>query len=199
MPASHKKSLPLYTHDISDQVIDLHVEGPRWISISEKEYLGLKSDVGYWRAMHEKAILREKILKQTVKEQDGKIRDLKCRLFGKKSDKKSPSKDETNSKPSTSKRPRGQQPGSKGHGRTVRPDLPQKEEPVNFPKTPTCPNCGEAYMLDGSKESEIVEVEVKAYTRKIIRCCMKKGCSCKGVPNTITAPMPPKVYMKELF
>ena len=30
--------------------------------------------------------------------------------------------------PSSPKRPRGQQPGSIGHGRTARPDLPQREE-----------------------------------------------------------------------
>ena len=48
-------------------------------------------------------------------------------------------------------------------------------------------------MLDESKQSEIYEVEVQAYKRRIVRCCMKKGCSCKGVPNTITAPMPPTV------
>ena len=199
MTASHEISLPVYTHENSDQVITFPVEEPQWISISEKEYLGLKSEVGYWRAMHEKAILREKILKQTVKEQKGKIRDLKSRLFGKKSEKKNSSKDGNTSKPSAPTRPRGQQPGSKGHGRTVRPDLPQKEEPVSFPKTPTCPSCGEAYIVDGSKEAEIVEVEVKAYTRKIIRSCMKKGCSCKGVPNAITAPMPPKVIPKSPY
>jgi len=39
--------------------------------------------------------LREKILKQTVKEQEGKIRDLKSRLFGKKSEKRIPVKMET--------------------------------------------------------------------------------------------------------
>ena len=199
MHASCQKSLPLYTPEIHDQVIDLPVEKPSRIFISEKEYLELKSEVGYWRAMHEKAILREKILKQTVKEQEGKIRDLKNRLFGKKSEKKNSNKDEAPSKPSTSKRPRGQQPGSKGHGRTVRPDLPQKEELVNFVKTPTCCKCGEAYIRDESKEAEIIEVEVKAYKRKIIRCCMKKGCSCKGVPNTITAPMPPKVIPKSPY
>ena len=199
MPASHKKSLPLYTHEISDQVIDFPVEEPRRISISEKEYLGLKCEVGYWRAMHEKATLREEILKQTVKEQEGKIRDLKSRLFGKKSEKKSSSKDDKKSKPSTTKRRRGQQPGSKGHGRTVRPDLHQIEEPVNFPKTPTCPNCGEAYIADENKEAEIIEVEVKAYKRKIIRSCMKKGCSCKGVPKTVTVPMPPTLIPKSPY
>ena len=175
MNASCQKSLALYTSEICDQVIEFPVEKSPQILVFEKEYLELKCEVGYWRTMHEKATLREKILKQTVKEQEGKIRDLKGRLFGKKSEKKSSSKDESKLKPSTPKRPRGQQPGSKGHGRTARPDLPQKEELVNFPKTPTCPNCGEAYLADESKEAEIVEVEVKAYTRKIIRSCMKKG------------------------
>ena len=199
MSASYQKSLPLYTPEIYNQVIDLPVEKPPLVLISEKEYLGLKSEVGYWRAMHKKAISRENKLKQTAKEQEGKIRDLKSRLFGKKSEKKSSSKDENKSDSSTSDRPRGQQPGGKGHGRTVRPDLPQKEESVNFPKTPTCPSCDEAYILDGSKEAEIIEVEVKAYTRKIIRSCMKKGCSCKGVPNTVIAPMPPKVIPKSPY
>ena len=54
MTAPHDKSLPLYTHEIYDQVIDLPVEEPRQITIPEKEYPGLKSDVGYWRAMHQK-------------------------------------------------------------------------------------------------------------------------------------------------
>lgn len=199
MNASSKKLQALYTGEIYDQVIDLSVEKTPLIHISEKEYLGLKSEVGYWRAMHEKAILREEKLKQTIKEQEGKIRDLQGRLFGEKSEKNSSSKDGKSSKPPNSKRPRGQQPGSKGHGRTIRPDFPEKEEPVNFPETPTCSTCGQPYIPDESKEAEIIEVNVKAYKRKIIRCCMKKGCSCKGVPDTITAPLPPKVIPKSPY
>jgi len=82
--------------------------------------------------------------------------------------KKSSSKDEGKSESSNSKRPRGQQPGSKGHGRTDRPHLPEKEELANFPENPICPKCGEAYMPDESKEAEIIEVKVKAYKRKIM-------------------------------
>jgi transposase len=193
MNASHQKSPPLYTPEIYDQVIDLPVEKPRLILIPEKEYLELKSEVGYWQAMHKKAILREKTLKETVKEQEGKIRDLRNRLFGKKSEKGSSDKNQGKIESSTSKRPRGQQPGSKGHGRTAHPDLPQREETVNFPETSTCSKCGKHYITDESKEAEIIEVEVQAYTRRIIRCCMKKGCSCKGVPDTITAPMHPTI------
>ena len=193
MNTSSQESLPSYTSEIYDQVIDLGVEKPAHILILEKEYLGLRWEVGYWQAMHAKAISREKKLKQTVKELKGEIRGLRNRLFGKKSEKKSSSKEEGKSRSSDPKRSRGQQPGSKGHGRTDRPDLSQKKETVNFPQAPVCSKCGEAYIPDESKESEIIEVDVKAYKRQIIRCCMKKSCSCKGVANTITAPMPPKV------
>jgi len=88
MNASCQKLLPLYTPEIHDQVIDLPVEKPLLIFITEKEYLELKNEVGYWQAMHKKAILREKKLKQTIKEQEGQIRDLRNRLFGKKNEKK---------------------------------------------------------------------------------------------------------------
>ena len=191
MIASTQKILPYYQPKNHADVIDLPLLQPRQILILEKEYLTLKSEVGYWQAMHTKAVLREKKLKQIVKEQNGKIRDLQSRLFGKKSEKKGSSKKDGKKDPSPTKRPRGQQPGSKGHGRTVRPDLPEREEKVNFPETPTCAKCGQAYLPDESKEAEIFEVEVKAYKRRIVRCCMKKGCSCRGVPDTITAPMPP--------
>jgi len=199
MIASCQKRLPLYTHEIDAQVIDLPIEQSGQIRISEKEYLGLKCEVGYWRAMHNKSIVREKILKRIIKELEGKIRDLRHRVFGKKSEKKSSSKDEGKSKNSTSKRPRGQQSGSKGHGRTERPYLPERKEDAQFPEAPVCPYCKKPYIPDESKIAEIIEIEVKAYTRKIKRQCMKKDCTCKGVPNTITAPMPPKVLPKSQY
>ncbi|MGB9500431.1 MAG: hypothetical protein ACKVE4_11985, partial [Dissulfuribacterales bacterium] len=38
-----------------------------------------------------------------------------------------------------------------------------------------------------------------AYTRRIIRETLKKNCSCKGIPNFVTAPMPPKVIPKSQY
>jgi transposase len=148
--------------------------------------------------MHNKSIVREKILKRIIKEPEGKIRDLRHRVSGKKSEKKSSGK-EGKSKNSTSKRPRGQQSGSKGHGRTERPYLPERKEDAQFPEAPVCPYCKKPYIPDESKIAEIIEIEVKAYTRKIKRQCMKKDCTCKGVPNTITAPMSPKVLPKSQY
>ncbi len=193
MTASTTKTLPCYEPENRADVIDLRLSQPRQIVILEKEYLELKCAVGYWQAMHGKAVLRENELKQIIKEQEGQIRDLQGRLFGKTSEKGSCRKENGKKESPPEKRPRGQQPGTKGHGPTVRPDLAQKEERVDFPARPVCAKCGLPYLVDESKEAEIHEVEVKAYTRKIVRCCMKKGCSCKGVPDTVTAPMPPTV------
>ena len=63
MTASTKKNLPYYQPEKHADVIDLPLLQPRRILILEKEYLTLKSEVGYWQAMHTKAILREKELK----------------------------------------------------------------------------------------------------------------------------------------
>lgn len=176
--------------DISPQIV-----------ISEKEYRTLKCEVGYWRSMHEKALSRIDKLNLTIEHQKGKIRDLTNRVFGKKSEKTGSGKKdgESKNKESGEKRNRGQQPGTEGHSRTKRPDLSRVEEPVDFFEIPKCSECGTAYLFDGQKESEIIEVEVKAHTRVIKRSCMKKGCTCKGVPSTVTAPMPPKVLPKSPY
>ena len=147
------QKLPLLnTPEIDDQLIDLSIEKSPQILISEKEYFELKCEVAYWQAMHKKAVLREAKLKQAIEEQKGQIRDLRNRLFGKKSEKKNSGKHED--KFSNLTRPRGQQPGSEGHGRTERPYLPEIEEKVNFPGDPICPNCGKPYIVDESTETK---------------------------------------------
>lgn len=197
MVASCKKILP--SPGLNDQIIDFPIEQPRQICIFEKEYLELKCLVGYWRAMHSKALMREKKLQEIIEKQEGQLRDLRSRVFGKKGEKKSSPKDQGKPEEPKPKRPRGQQPGSDGHGRTERPDLPKKHEKIYIPETPTCPKCGKPYVPGESHESYRYEVEVKAHTRVIERQCMKKGCSCKGVSDTITAPMPPNVIPKSPY
>ena len=199
MNASCQTSLSSYAFEINNNAIELSVESFPQIFISEREYLEIKCEVGYWQSLHKRAILREKKLKQIIKEQEGQIRDLKNRVFGKKSEKKATGKDRGKAEFDKPKRPRGQQLGSKGHGRTKRPDLPEQEEEANFSEDPICPDCSKPYVLDENKETEIIEVEVKAYTRKIKRYFVKKDCSCTGVPNTITAPMPPKIIPKSPY
>lgn len=199
MNASSQKQLLFPFSEIAESSIDQPVEISLQNSITEKEYLSLKSAVGYWQSMHSKALLREKVLKEAIKEKEGQIRDLRKRVFGKQSEKKNTSNKEDKTKPGSSTQPRGQQPGSKGHGRTKRPDLPTIEEPADFHDIPKCSKCGTVYVPNGSEKSETIEVEVKAYKR-IINCCrMKKNCSCKGIPYNITAPAPPKVMPKSPY
>lgn len=190
----HKISVSIST-GIDKPLIEL-IAAPPQISIPEKEYLTLKHGVGYWQAMHKKAIEREEISKQKIKELEGEIRGLKSRLFGNSNEQGKSKNNEGQSAPSPSLRPRGQQPGSKGHGRTSRPNLPEKEELIDFKKTPQCEKCGTHYVQDENQEIKSIEVEVKAYTRKKIRVCMKKDCSCKGVPNTIIAGSAPPQLIK---
>ena len=67
----YQKQVPLQSLGIDAQSVDILSEPSPQILICEKDYLGLKVDVGYWRSMHAKAILREKVLNQTIKEQEG--------------------------------------------------------------------------------------------------------------------------------
>jgi len=156
MNASYQKLLPLYTPESDNNTINFAVQPSPQILISEREYSELKWEVGFWRSLYNRAILREKKLKKTIKEQEDQIRDLKHRVFGKKSEKKSAGQDKGKLTYDKPKRPRGQQPGSKGHGRTKRPDLPEQEEEADFLQDPICQLCGKPYIADGYKEEEII-------------------------------------------
>lgn len=199
MSTSCQIESPQVNQETNGQVIDLFDPSDSQILVSSKEYHELKHAAGYWKGMHKKACLREEALKQKVKELEAKVRDLTARLFDKKSEKKSSKKNEGQANPSPSNRPRGQQPGSKGHGRTDRSNLPEKEEDLKFNEPPTCSKCGTAYIPDENKENEIIEVEVKAYKRKIVRQCMKQGCSCDGVAKSVSVPMPPTVLRNSQY
>lgn len=182
-------------HQIDGQLIDLSPDSQPYISIPESEYLELKNQAGYWKSMHQKALVREEILKQEIKEKDGQIRDLRNRLFGKKSEKSTSKTEKGNPKPDKPKKPRGQQPGEEGHGLTERPDLPVVDEQACFSENPVCPFCGAPYAIDGNAgpQTQLIEVEVKAHIRRITRQIGIKTCSCNDVPQTMTAPMPPKL------
>ena len=71
MNTSCQKQLTFSSTKITEQIIALPDEMSSQILISDKEYLGLKWEVGYWQGMHKKALLREKALKKIIKEQGG--------------------------------------------------------------------------------------------------------------------------------
>ncbi len=119
----------------------------------------MKLNANYWREQHKLTTLREKRAEKKIEELKSSIRDLKQRLYGKKTEKK-PTNSEQYKKPS--KKPRGQQKVSKGHGRTNRDHLPVREEAVDVANK-CCSVCGkERDLFPGTEDSEIIEIEVSA-------------------------------------
>ena len=86
MKYASQKQLLLYSQETGGQVIDFH-KSPRQVLISEQEFLQLKWEVNYWKSLHKRAKEREEKLKKELQEKEGKIRDLKKRLFGKSNEK----------------------------------------------------------------------------------------------------------------
>ena len=166
-----------------------------------QEIRTLHCDRNYYKTLHEEAKAREDLLKQENQQLKARIRYLEQKLYGRNSEKKTSSEKNTSTSSSNddpSKRNRGQQKGSPGHGRRDYSHLPVKEEIFELDKA-VCPICGcpyqQASFLD-TDDSELIEMKVEAYRRKIQRKQYKKGCQCAGVPGIITAPGPAKLIGK---
>jgi len=174
------------------------------IWLSQAEFIQLKWDANYWKAQHERSCAREAALKQELAYKEAKIRDLKQRLFGKKSEKNAAGQDQVVPDSKAVKRPRGQPTGSPGHGRTERPYLGVEEEVRDLADDARCcVQCGLPYdPFPGTEDSEIFEIEVRAYKRHIKRRRYQKGCSCPhsgDYPGIITAAIAPKVIPKSSY
>jgi len=162
----------------------------------------LRCDRNFYKSLLERATDREQLLKQEIQQLNARIRYLEKRLYGRKSEKHT-SKAKSNSSTASSsdgqpKRSRGHQPGSPGHGRRDYNHLPVKEELFGLDEA-VCPYCGCPYQEDtflGTEDSELIEVEVHAYRRKVRRKKYKKSCQCQGIPGIITAPGPGKLIDK---
>ena len=136
----------------------------------------LRGRRNYWRSR-----FRDCRAKLTVERKLGKVYEralkrlgssgekYKKRLFGRRSEKK---------QGEGSGRGPGQQPGSKGHGRTPR-ELEEKEEHHDpAPEDRKCPCCGEPYVRNGHHKSHRIEVVIKVIRRVILRGRWRKTCSC---------------------
>ncbi len=161
--------------------IELKWQGSFWKTQFHKESERGKERERYWLERYDIVCAREEALKETLKGKEAIIRDLNQRIFGKKSErklKKSESGSASSEHNNKTVRPRGQQKGSKGHGRTKNTDLPIIEEIIPLNED-ACPDCGKEYQpFHKDEESTIIEIDVRPYKRRIIRKCAKKGCTC---------------------
>lgn len=62
------------------------------VQLSKQEYIQLKWDSRYWRRHHDRALAREVVLKQENEHLQAQIRDLKQRLYGKRTRRLSPNR-----------------------------------------------------------------------------------------------------------
>lgn len=199
-PYSPNAFLPLPPTSGDAPVLPLYKQ----VTITQKELTRLKWKGQYWKAQYQRACEREARLKIEVEQKKAQIRDLRNRLFGKKSETGGTPKDKKQQPKKDTIRPRGQQRGSLGHGRIERPDLPVIEEHYELKgQACSCSMCGLPYRpFPGDEESNVVEIEVKAFRRKIFRKRYQKSCSCPPTsicPTIIVAPPPPKIIPKSPY
>jgi transposase len=167
------------------------------VVLTKQAYIELTWQANYWRAQYEQGVARETALKAEVETQQATIRDLTQRLYGTKSEKSVRPQGADTPKP-VCLRKRGQQPGSRGHGRRHRPTLPVVVEVRDLSTAEQyCPVCGEAFRpFPGPEESSMIEVHVQAHVRRIQRQRYHKVCRCPHSPGIVTAPPAPRLMPK---
>jgi len=163
-----------------------------------------RSDVGHWRALHRAAVERESKLKQQVEQLEAKLKLRERQLFGRRSERKGKGQGNA-TRPGDGKpegrRKRGQQRGARGHGRRRQAELPVQPETHDLADDDKCcPRCQLPLQpLGGTEDSEVIEVEVRAYRRKIQRKRYRPTCRCPGQSQIITAPGPAKLIPKGML
>ena len=168
-----------------------------------REVAQLRQEAGYWKGMFAQAKRKNEKLRNEIDELRAENRQLKDKLYGTKSEKKS-SQDRSNqledpSGPrSAPKRSRGHQRGKPGPRRRDHSHLPVVEEEVGLPPDETaCPTCGKpAVQISQTEDSEIIEIKVCAHRRRIRRKRYRRTCECPNESQTLTAPAPPKLIPK---
>lgn len=153
------------------------------------KFIELTAQVNQYQALFQAAQKREKDLMLELAKEQAKVNDLNKRLYGRKSE-CGPKKDSPKSQPeiSSGKRKRGQQPGNPPPKRRSYPELERIPEFHNVPEDEqNCLCCGHLRKeFFKEEESEIIEVEVKAYVRKITRKSYVSTCNCPNQPKVVS-------------
>jgi transposase len=189
------------------------------VSLTREELIQLTWDAQYWKSMHgravqrclrqrsrykrilrhskEQAALREQSLQVELEHAQALVRDLRQRLFGKKSEGRQASEAQVCGAPSSAAR--GQRRGAPGHGRTLLPGLAERSESIPL-DCACCAQCGKDFApFVGTEDSEVLEIEVQAYRRVIHRQRYRPLCRCPVNAGIITAPAPARLINKGKF
>ena len=142
--------------------------------------------------MHQRAVAREKLLQAEVDRLKAQLRLREQQLFGRKTETQTASPETipaSNPTPIPKKR-RGQQPGRPGPSRRDHSHLPAVVEERHLPpEQQQCSCCGQPFEpFPGTEDSEVLEIDVRAYRRVIRRYRYRPRCTCQTHPGIITAP-----------
>ena len=197
-PATEPADLSELVRQLRREVLELRQE----VNTLRRENAELRQQAGYWKAMHARAVHRAEQLEAEVEQLRSENRTLQDQLFGRKSEKAS-SQDRSNrlegeDDPAPSTPPkRGQRKDRPGPTRRDYSHLPVVEELRELPEERrVCPQCGAAFSPSDTEDSEQIEIEVRAYRRRIRRRRYQRTCPCSNCPRTFTAAPAPKLIPK---
>jgi transposase len=167
-------------------------------------------ELGYYRDAFHRAQARAKAREQDLQQQNAqlqaRVRHLEQQLFGRKTETASASAKVLptlagGAARTPSPRRRGQQRGRPGPKRRDYSHLPTLTEIYELPTDQQhCQQCGQAFApFPGTEDATVLEVEVRAYRRRIQRRRYRPGCTCAKHPGIVTAPAPAKVIPKSLL
>lgn len=166
----------------------------------QREINELRSEVAYWKSMNQRAVSRERKLKEEVDELKAKLKLLNRQLFARKSERNNKGSQRTQ-ETCEPERKRVHQPGHPGNGRKLHDHLPAVVELHDLPEEEKyCDQCGVPFVpFPVTEDSEVIETDVRAHRRIIKRKRYTPGCSCDRHPAIITANSPAKLIPKGML
>src|SRR3954467_9781488 len=198
LPATEPADLPDLVRHLCREVLDLRRE----VNELRRENAELRQQAGYWKGMHARAVQRAERFEAEVAQLRGENRKLQDQLFGRKSEAASSqgrsNRLEGEDDPAPATPPgRGQRKDRPGPTRRDYSHLPVAEELRELPELRRfCPRCGAALVPSDTEDSEQIEIEVRAYRRRIRRRRYQRTCSCSNCPRTVAAAPAPKLIPK---
>jgi transposase len=119
----------------------------------------------YYKAMLDRAVAREALLKEEVASLQARLRLREQQLFGRKAG--STTSAEVSARPARARHPRGQQPGKPGPKRRDYSHLPAVEQVLELPpERQRCSGCGQPLApFPGTDDTTVLEIEVRAHRR----------------------------------
>ena len=185
-----------------------------FVRITRRDHIELKLQASQYRSLHAKAVERLKWMQLRHEHETAKLReelaavkaelvlaqaqnrDLRQRVFGAKTEQSRSVNQlmaEMAPPADAPRRPRGQQRGKRGHGRTRLLQLPSVVQ--DMPGASACPRCGAATTPAwGGESAEVLEIEVRAYRRIVRRPRSRPTCGCGCLPGLATPPSPDALW-----